>query len=100
MPESAHFSFTKICNLLNLKPVYASLDGSFRVDSSSVEKCVSKNTVAIVGTAGTSELGVVDPIEELSEVALKHDVWLHVDAAFGGLVIPFLKAQTTNLIFT
>jgi tyrosine decarboxylase/aspartate 1-decarboxylase len=90
LPESAHFSFTKICSMLNLKPIYAGLDGSFRVDSSSVEKCVSKNTVAIVGTAGTAVLGAVDPIEELSRIALVHDVWLHVDAAFGGLVIPFL----------
>jgi len=91
LPQSAHFSFTKICNLLNLKPVYADLDSSFRVDLSSVEKCISKNTVAIVGTAGTAELGVVDAIEDLSEISLKHNVWLHVDAAFGGLVIPFLK---------
>jgi len=91
LPQSAHFSFTKICNLLNLKPVYASLDSSFRVDISSVEKCFSRNTVAIVGTAGTAELGAVDPIEDLSDFALKRNVWLHVDAAFGGLVIPFLK---------
>ncbi len=90
LPESAHFSFTKICNLLNLNPVYAGLDGSFRADPSAVEKCVSKNTVAIVGTAGTAELGAVDPIKELSRIAVKHGVWLHVDAAFGGLVIPFL----------
>ena len=100
LPESAHFSFTKICNLLNLKPVYAGLDSSFRVDSSSVEKCVSKNTVAIVGTAGTAELGAVDPIEELSHIALKHNVWLHVDAAFGGLVIPFLKNAKYKFDFT
>ena len=90
LPESAHFSFTKICNLLNLKPVYAGLDDSFRADPSLVEKCVCDKTVAIVGTAGTSELGVVDPIEELSHIALNHKVWFHVDAAFGGLVIPFL----------
>ncbi len=90
LPESAHFSFTKVCNLLNLKPVYAGLDDSFRVDPAQVEKCVGENTVAIVGTAGTSELGVVDPIEALSEIASRRKVWLHVDAAFGGLVIPFL----------
>jgi tyrosine decarboxylase/aspartate 1-decarboxylase len=100
LPESAHFSFTKICNLLNLKPVYADLDSSFRVDSSSVEKRVSKNTVAIVGTAGTAELGAVDHIEELSHIALKHNVWLHVDAAFGGLVIPFLKNAKYKFDFT
>ena len=91
LPASAHFSFTKICNLLKLKPVYADLDRSFRVNPSSIEKLVSKKTVAIVGTAGTAELGAVDPIEELSRIALEHNVWLHVDAAFGGLVLPFLK---------
>ena len=91
LPQSAHFSFTKICNMLNLKPIYAKLDNSFKVDASEVEKCLSERTVAIVGTAGTAELGVIDPIDKLSEIALKHDVWLHVDAAFGGLVIPFLN---------
>jgi len=90
LPESAHFSFKKICNLLCLKPVYARLDSSFRVDSSEVENLISNNTVAIVGTAGTAELGAVDPIDELSKIAKRKGVYLHVDAAFGGLVIPFL----------
>jgi tyrosine decarboxylase/aspartate 1-decarboxylase len=90
LPESAHFSFTKICGILNLKPVYAGLDGSFKVDPRQVEECITENTVAVVGTAGTSELGVVDPMEALSQIATRHEVWLHVDAAFGGLVIPFL----------
>ena len=99
LPQSAHFSFTKICNLLNLKPVYAGLDSSFMVDPLEVEKCISKNTVAIVGTAGTTELGVVDPISRLSEVALRHNVFLHVDAAFGGLVIPFLSKAKPNFDF-
>jgi tyrosine decarboxylase/aspartate 1-decarboxylase len=93
LPKSAHFSFTKICNMLNLKPVYADLDSSFMVNLSSVEKCISKNTVAIVGTAGTAELGTVDPIEELAQIALTHNVWLHIDAAFGGLFIPFLNGK-------
>ena len=99
LPESAHFSFTKICNMLNLKPVYAKLDSAFKVDAQDVEKHVSKNTVAIVGTAGTAELGVVDPIEELSEIAARQDVYLHVDAAFGGLVIPFLTKAKCNFDF-
>jgi tyrosine decarboxylase/aspartate 1-decarboxylase len=99
LPESAHFSFTKICSLLNLKPVYAGLDSNFRVNSSEVEKRINKNTVAIVGTAGTAELGVVDPINELSTVALRHDVFLHVDAAFGGLVIPFLRSSKIHFDF-
>ena len=91
LPQSAHFSFTKICRLLNLKPVYAPLDSKFRVDTKAVEKLINENTIAVVGTAGTSEFGAVDPVEALSEIALRCNVHLHVDAAFGGLVIPFLK---------
>ena len=91
LPESAHFSFDKICNMLNLKPVHAELDADFRVKPDSVERCITENTVAIVGTAGTAELGAVDPIGKLSEIALAHGIYLHVDAAFGGLVIPFFE---------
>jgi tyrosine decarboxylase/aspartate 1-decarboxylase len=93
LPESAHFSFTKICRMLSLRPVYAKLREDFTVDPHHVEQLITKNTVAIVGTVGTSELGVVDPIEELSKIAAKHKIWLHVDAAFGGLVLPFMKAS-------
>jgi tyrosine decarboxylase/aspartate 1-decarboxylase len=90
LPQSAHFSFTKTCSLLHIKPVYAPLDETFRVKASAVKELINKNTIAIVGTAGTAELGAVDPIDELSQIALHHPVHLHVDAAFGGLVIPFL----------
>jgi tyrosine decarboxylase/aspartate 1-decarboxylase len=99
LPQSAHFSFTKICDLLNIKPIYAPLDSAYRVDVSKVEKLVNENTVAIVGTAGTAEFGAVDPIEALSEIALEHNVHLHVDAAFGGLVIPFLSGVKPKFDF-
>ena len=98
LPESAHFSFDKICNMLNLKPVHAELDADFRVKPDSVERCITENTVATVGTAGTAELGAVDPIGKLSEIALAHGIYLHVDAAFGGLVIPFLEPGARNAL--
>lgn len=91
LPYSAHFSFNKICNMLKIKPIYIPLDSAFRVNVSEIEKKINKNTFAIVVTAGTAELGAIDPIEEISESAVENDVWLHVDAAFGGLILPFLK---------
>ncbi len=93
VPESAHFSFNKICNLLKLKLVSAKVDSTYRVIPEEVERKITKNTVAVVGIAGTTELGVVDPIASLSEVAIARNVHLHVDAAFGGLVIPFLETD-------
>jgi tyrosine decarboxylase/aspartate 1-decarboxylase len=91
VPVSAHFSFTKICDMLSLKLVDAKLNETFRVDVGEVERLISPRTVAIVGNAGAPELGTVDPLEELSRIAVAHGVPLHVDAAFGGLVLPFLK---------
>ncbi len=91
VPESAHFSFNKIARLLKIKIVQARLDKSFQVDPENVEQLITKNSVAIVGNAGSVELGTIDNIEELSKIALRYGVTLHVDAAFGGLVIPFLK---------
>ena len=97
IPESAHFSFNKICDLLRIKPVKAGLDSSFRVVPSSVERCINKNTIAVIGTAGTAELGAIDPIGKLSEIAREHGVYLHVDAAFGGLIIPFLEGVSDDV---
>jgi len=98
VPESAHFSFEKICDLLKLKLVRAKLDSSYKVDLKSVQSCISDQTVSIVGTAGTAELGIVDPIPNMSEIALDHEIQLHVDAAFGGLVIPFLESDMRDTL--
>ncbi len=90
-PESVHLSFEKAADLLNLKLVKVKLDDDFRMDVEDASRKVSQRACALVGVAGTTGLGVVDPIAELSELALKHDVTLHVDAAFGGFVLPFLR---------
>ena len=91
IPDSAHFSFKKAADMLNLKIVEAKLDNNYKIDVESVKNAISDKTVAIVAIAGTTELGLIDPIEELSEIAFKNNIYFHVDAAFGGFSIPFLK---------
>lgn len=97
VPASAHCSFDKAADLLGLKIVKVRLNDRFQVDVESIRKAVNLNTIAIVGIAGTTELGVVDSIEELSEIALDKNLYLHVDAAFGGFVLPFLKDLGYNV---
>ncbi len=90
VPKTAHFSIEKAADMLGFKLVMARCE-EHCVDISDVKDKISDNTVAIVGIAGTTEYGTIDDIEALSKIALNEDLYLHVDAAFGGLVIPFLK---------
>ncbi|MEM1914453.1 MAG: tyrosine decarboxylase MfnA [Candidatus Nezhaarchaeales archaeon] len=91
VPASCHISFYKAADLLGLKIVRAPLKEDYTVDVDYVRRSITKNTAAIIGIAGTTALGAVDPIEELSELALEKNVYLHIDAAFGGMVLPFLR---------
>lgn len=90
VPRSVHFSFQKACDILELEMRTVPLDCEFRMDVDRVLELVDRNTCALVGVAGTTEYGVVDPIRELSAIAVDHGIFLHVDAAFGGMVLPFL----------
>ena len=96
VPVSAHCSFDKASDLLNLKLIKVKLNRRFQMDVKAAEEAITAKTVAIVGVAGTTGLGMVDPIHELSEIALAHNIYLHVDAAFGGFVLPFLKELGFN----
>ncbi|HDL15214.1 MAG TPA: tyrosine decarboxylase MfnA [Euryarchaeota archaeon] len=91
LPETAHFSFEKAAKLLGLKLVIARVKKDKTLDIGDVKRKLSKNTSALVGIAGTTEYGTIDDIASLSEIALEENLHLHVDAAFGGFVIPFLE---------
>ncbi|MBN2734467.1 MAG: tyrosine decarboxylase MfnA [Methanomicrobiaceae archaeon] len=93
VPESVHFSFEKACDILSIELRSVPSDDKFRMDEEKIEDYIDKDTVCLVGVAGTTEYGVVDPISHLSDLASDKDIFLHVDAAFGGLVLPFLKGS-------
>lgn len=92
MPKSAHFSFEKAVQMMDLEPVEIGLDENYRADVGELEDAIQGGGIAAaIGIAGTTALGVIDPIADMAELCRKEGVFLHVDAAFGGFVIPFLK---------
>lgn len=90
IPESAHFSFKKACDILCLEMRTVPLDSEYRMDARAAQEKIDRNTCCLVGIAGTTEYGMVDPIADLAGVAKDFDIFFHVDAAFGGMVLPFL----------
>ena len=91
VPASAHISFDKAADILNLKLRKVKLMDNFQVDLNHFESLINKNTCAVVGVAGTTSLGLIDPVEEIGKLVEGKNIFFHIDAAFGGFVLPFLK---------
>ncbi|PSP81565.1 tyrosine decarboxylase MfnA [Halobacteriales archaeon QS_1_68_20] len=89
VPESAHFSFEKAADVLAVELRQVPTDDDLRVNLAAVHEAVDEETALVVGVAGTTEYGRVDPIPELAEIAHDADALFHVDAAWGGFVLPF-----------
>ncbi|MDO5846574.1 MAG: tyrosine decarboxylase MfnA, partial [Methanocorpusculum sp.] len=92
VPASAHFSFDKTCDILGIEMrVVPYEEGRYTVDTDKMAEAVDRNTIAVSAVAGTTEYGVVDDVPAVAKIARENDIFCHVDAAFGGFVIPFLK---------
>jgi sphinganine-1-phosphate aldolase len=89
MPVTAHVALDKAAHLLGIKLVKAPLGGDWRADVDWVRRQVTKNTVALVGSAPNYAHGLIDPIEALAEIAREHDLGLHVDGCLGGFILPW-----------
>jgi tyrosine decarboxylase/aspartate 1-decarboxylase len=97
LPSSAHFSFEKIASLMNIKLKTIAVTENHCMDISQLKKHISSDTAAVVGIAGTTDVGAIDPIPEISEICENEHIFFHVDAAFGGFLIPFLRNIGYNL---
>ncbi len=63
LPDSAHYSFDKAAQLLGVRLRRAPLDDEFKVDVDAMAELVDHNTIALIGVAGSTEFGQVDPID-------------------------------------
>lgn len=90
VPASAHFSFDKTCDMLGLEMRIAPYGKNYTVNCEKMAELVDKNTISVAAIAGTTEYGMIDDVERIGKIALENDLFFHVDAAFGGMVIPFL----------
>ncbi|MFT4200463.1 pyridoxal phosphate-dependent decarboxylase family protein [Gordonia sp. (in: high G+C Gram-positive bacteria)] len=88
----AHFSLQRACAALGLGEsavVTVDCDEQHRMDPDALEATLedlassNRTPFAVVATAGTTDFGTVDPLPRIAEIADRHGLWLHVDAAYG-----------------
>ena len=89
-PETGHPAFDKACHLLGLEMRHAPIVAeTAQVDVGAMASMIDENTAAIVGSACNYGYGTIDPIDQLSALALDRGVGLHVDGCLGGFLLPF-----------
>lgn len=93
LPETAHPAFRKGAHLFGMEVIEAPIDPtSTQVDIEFVRGHITERTVLLVGSACNYGYGTIDPIAELSDLALARGVGLHVDGCLGGFILPWGEA--------
>jgi glutamate/tyrosine decarboxylase-like PLP-dependent enzyme len=91
--EEGHFSIAKAAGMLGLgeRSVRSvKTDARLRMDVADLARLVEADLAAghlpfcVVASAGTTATGAIDPLAELADFSRRHNLWLHVDAAYGG----------------
>ena len=92
--EQVHMAVPKAVAMLgigreNLR--YVPCDDGYRMVPAQLERAILRDAaegrkpIAVVASAGTVNTGSIDPLREIADVARRHDLWMHVDGAYGAL---------------
>lgn len=96
--SSAHAAFFKAAFYFDVKLVNVPVDPkTLRADVAKIQAAITPNTALIVGSASAYAHGVVDPIEELGQIAKKAGVLLHVDGCIGGFLLNYFRELGANV---
>lgn len=91
LPESAHVAFDKAGKYFDIRIVRAPLAKNYQADVRAMRRLITSRTIALVGSAPSYPNGMIDPIEELAELAQEHHLGMHVDACVGGFFLPWAE---------
>ncbi|KAL2547223.1 Sphingosine-1-phosphate lyase [Forsythia ovata] len=91
IPASAHSAYDKAAHYFNIKLWRVPVNKDFRANVKAIKRHINRNTILIVGSAPGFPHGIIDPIEELGELATTLRICFHVDLCLGGFVLPFAR---------
>jgi aromatic-L-amino-acid decarboxylase len=93
LTHQAHHSVQKAIRIAGLDDAnlrYIKTDDYFRMDARQLESQIeqdvldNKKPFLVIASAGTTDTGVVDPLDRIANICQAYNLWFHVDAAYGG----------------
>ncbi len=105
LSEQVHHSTQKALRIIGLEDViirYIPLDSNHRIIPKKLQELIKKdkadglNPYLIVATAGTTDTGAIDPLNDIADIAEQHKLWYHIDGAYGGFFILTPKRDLFN----
>ncbi|MET0416304.1 MAG: aspartate aminotransferase family protein [Actinoplanes sp.] len=91
IPSTGHAAFAKAAHYLRVALDVVPVGDDLRADPRATAAAIGPDTVLVAASAPSYAHGVVDPIPELAAIAAERGVRFHVDACFGGWVLPYLR---------
>ena len=95
---TAHPALEKACDILGITLKKVAYDSkTFRVNLNYLQQMITSNTIMMYSSAPNYPMGAIDPIKEMSAIAVKYNIGLHVDCCLGGFILPFAKRLGYNI---
>ncbi|CAN5347455.1 pyridoxal-dependent decarboxylase [soil metagenome] len=103
LSKQTHHSIDKAIRVAGLGECivrHVPLDNRFKMISSELaavieaDKTAGLNPFLVVASAGTTDVGAIDPLVDIGAVAKQHGLWYHIDAAYGGFFILTEEGRT------
>jgi len=91
VPSTAHPAFSKGAHYFGIKLIRVPVGLDYLADVEAMGAALTPNTIAIAGSSANYPHGLMDPLDRLSELALRAGIGMHVDGCYSGFLLPWLE---------
>ena len=87
--NTTHCAFKKACQMFKIEYIEIPCLSNGKMDLKLLNNTINENTILVVASAPSYNLGIIDPVNKISNICLKYKIPLHVDCCMGAFLVNF-----------